>query len=98
MQKNLIKKDYKYRNEVRNKFRTQIHEEMLEDIIEYLKEAGYEGEPAVYYYSCLCGEKGTDTFEAGYPSGLVYYTVTWKNYDGTILKTDTENKYGETPT
>lgn len=28
-------------NEVRNKFRTQIQEEMLEDIIEYLKEAGY---------------------------------------------------------
>lgn len=28
-------------NEVRNKFRSQISEEMLEDIIEYLKEAGY---------------------------------------------------------
>lgn len=28
-------------NEIRNKFRTQIQEEMLEDIIEYLKEAGY---------------------------------------------------------
>lgn len=28
-------------NEVRNKFRAQIEEDMLEDIIEYLKEAGY---------------------------------------------------------
>ena len=28
-------------NEIRNKFRTQIEEDMLEDIIEYLKEAGY---------------------------------------------------------
>jgi len=28
-------------SEIRNKFRAQIQEEMLEDIIEYLKEAGY---------------------------------------------------------
>ena len=28
-------------NEIRNKFRTKIQEEMLEDIVEYLKEAGY---------------------------------------------------------
>ena len=28
-------------SEVRNKFKTQIEEDMLEDIIEYLKEAGY---------------------------------------------------------
>ena len=28
-------------NEIRNKFRQQIDENMLEDIIEYLKEAGY---------------------------------------------------------
>lgn len=28
-------------NEVRNKFRAQIEEDMLDDIIEYLKEAGY---------------------------------------------------------
>ena len=28
-------------NEIRNKFKTQIQEEMLENIIEYLKEAGY---------------------------------------------------------
>ena len=28
-------------SEIRNKFRTQIQEEILEDIIEYLKEAGY---------------------------------------------------------
>ena len=28
-------------NEIRNKFRQQIDEDMLEDIIEYLKEAGY---------------------------------------------------------
>lgn len=28
-------------NEVRSKFRMQIEEDMLEDIIEYLKEAGY---------------------------------------------------------
>jgi regulatory protein len=28
-------------NEIRNKFKQQIEEDMLEDIIEYLKEAGY---------------------------------------------------------
>lgn len=28
-------------NEIRNKFKQQIDEEMLEDIIEYLKDAGY---------------------------------------------------------
>jgi len=28
-------------SEIRNKFRTQIEEDMLDDIIEYLKEAGY---------------------------------------------------------
>ena len=28
-------------NEIRNKFKSQIEEIMLEDIIEYLKEAGY---------------------------------------------------------
>lgn len=28
-------------NEIRNKFRSQIEEDMLDDIIEYLKEAGY---------------------------------------------------------
>lgn len=28
-------------NEIRNKFRSQIEEDMLEDIIQYLKEAGY---------------------------------------------------------
>lgn len=28
-------------NEIRNKFRSQIEEDMLEEIIEYLKEAGY---------------------------------------------------------
>ena len=28
-------------NEIRTKFKSQIQEEMLEDIIEYLKEAGY---------------------------------------------------------
>ena len=28
-------------NEIRNKFRAQIEEDMLEDIMEYLKEAGY---------------------------------------------------------
>lgn len=28
-------------NEIRNKFRAQIEEDMLEDIIQYLKEAGY---------------------------------------------------------
>lgn len=28
-------------NEIRNKFKTQIEENMLEEIIEYLKEAGY---------------------------------------------------------
>lgn len=42
-----------------------------EEVIEskYLKTAATCKAKAVYYYSCLCGEKGTETFEYGNPLG-----------------------------
>ncbi len=41
---------------------------------EYLKSAATCTSPAVYYKSCVCGEKGTETFESG--SALAHsYTV-----------------------
>ena len=41
---------------------------------------------------------GDATYTAEYSSSKVSYTVTWKNYDGTVLKNDTNLNYGDTPT
>jgi len=40
---------------------------------------------------------GDAVYTAQFTSSLNKYTVTWKNYDGTVLETDTEVSYGETP-
>lgn len=34
---------------------------------QYLKEAATCQHKAIYYYSCICGEKGSETFESGLP-------------------------------
>ncbi|MCR5457857.1 MAG: hypothetical protein K6F14_07255 [Clostridiales bacterium] len=40
---------------------------------------------------------GDITYFATYTATEVFYTVTWKNYDGTVLETDTGLRFGETP-
>ena len=40
---------------------------------------------------------GDATYKATYSSTVNTYTVTWKNEDGTVLKTDAEVAYGTTP-
>ena len=37
------------------------------------------------------------TYTAAFSSSVNKYTVTWKNYDGTTLETDTNVEYGTTP-
>lgn len=44
----------------------------------YLKSAATCAKKAVYYYSCTCGEKGTETFESGKLAAHAYKT-TWSN-------------------
>ena len=44
----------------------------------YLKSAATCTKKAVYYYSCTCGEKGTETFESGGLAAHAYKT-TWSN-------------------
>ena len=40
---------------------------------------------------------GDATYTATYQEEIRKYTVTWKNYDGTVLKTDENVPYGTTP-
>ena len=40
---------------------------------------------------------GNATYTAQYNQTLNKYTVTWKNYDGTVIKTDKDVPYGATP-
>ena len=41
---------------------------------------------------------GDVTYTATYTQTVNKYTVTWENYDGTVLEKDTEVPYGDTPT
>ena len=47
--------------------------------VKYLKSAATCTEKAVYYYSCSCGEKGTETFESGDVLAHSWGTVWAKN-------------------
>ena len=47
--------------------------------MKYLKSAATCTEKAVYYYSCSCGEKGTETFESGDVLAHSWGTVWAKN-------------------
>ena len=53
----------------------------------YLKSEATCTEAAVYYYSCECGEKGTDTFTSGKPLGH-----NWN--EGEVTKEPTEKEEG----
>lgn len=47
---------------------------------QYLKEAGCADKKAVYFYSCDCGEKGTETFEGDFGTGHNYAPRTTAAY------------------
>ncbi|MBQ3116535.1 MAG: leucine-rich repeat domain-containing protein [Clostridia bacterium] len=72
---------------------------------EYLQKEATCKQKASYFYSCECGEKGTETFEHG-ELGEHDYTTCVNNGDGTHTKicsrdsshTMTENCYGGTAT
>ena len=61
----------------------------------YLKSAATCTAKAVYYYSCSCGEKGTETFESGETLAHTWETK-WVNNDGkhwhecTVCKTKSD--------
>ena len=47
----------------------------------YLASAATADSPAYYYYSCLCGEKGTETFAYGEPAGHTFSSEWTVNAD-----------------
>ena len=73
--------------------------------ISFLSKGGVCGEKSEYYYSCSCGEKGTETFKYGEPLEHDYGNC-MSNGDGTHTKicyrntehTLTENCTGGTAT
>ena len=63
------------------KFVTEhVHEYSVKNASpEYLATPATCTEKAKYYYSCSCGEKGTETFESGEPKGHTYSTNWWSD-------------------
>ncbi|MBQ9070127.1 MAG: leucine-rich repeat protein [Clostridia bacterium] len=56
--------------------------------VQYIESEATCTEKAVYFYSCLCGLKGTETFEYGESKGHNYdidnIAWSWSNYDSAI--------------
>lgn len=66
--------------------------------------APYKAPDAQYTYAFAGWEPeitavaGNVTYTATYSQTVNKYTIIWKNYDGTVLETDSEVEYGATPT
>lgn len=59
----------------------------------YLKTEATATTKAVYYKSCICGEKGTETFESGLKIGTISnLAIAGKVYDGTAVNAPTYDK------
>ena len=77
--------------------------------VEYGKTPSYSGatptKPSDTQYSyqfsgwspSISSVTGDVSYTAQFTQSAVKYTVTWKNYNGNILKTDTNLNYGDTP-
>ena len=59
----------------------------------YLASAATPDSPAYYYYSCLCGEKGTETFAYGEPAGHTF-SPEWTVNADTCGHPDVTSDYG----
>ena len=82
----------------------------LDESVEYGTTPSFDGEnptrekDAQYTYSfsgwnpTVDSVTGNVVYTAQYATTINKYTVTWKNYDGTVLETDTEVPYGTLPT
>ena len=59
----------------------------------YLKTEATATTKAVYYKSCICGEKGTETFESGLKIGTISnLAIVGKVYDGAAISAPTYDK------
>ena len=82
----------------------------LDESVEYGTTPSFDGEnptrekDAQYTYTfsgwnpTVDSVTGNVEYVAQYSTTINKYTVTWKNYDGTVLETDTEVPYGTIPT